>query len=156
MSSLVSGAQHAISGNCFTAQLYRKLSMYCLHRHFSMKGVANGFVLRQRRILQAATTAADLVPLGRVRGLSPGMSHGDGSAVERQRSRNFRTAPWASSPSIESDSQSRAWPTVSCHEMSRHQFSCCFAYLVVSGSLRASFSTHSSTTVSSSAAERRG
>ena len=62
------------------------------------------------------------------------------------------TAPWASSPSIESASQSRAWPMVSCQEMSRHQFSCCFAYRVVSGSLRTSFSTHSSTTASSSAA----
>src|SRR5439155_12308559 len=33
--------------------------------------------------------------------------------LAHSRSRNLRTAVWASSPSIESASQSRAWPTVS-------------------------------------------
>jgi C-terminal processing protease CtpA/Prc len=42
------------------------------------------------------------------------------------RSRKRRMASFASSPSIDSASQSRAWPTVSCQEMSRHQLSCCF------------------------------
>ena len=41
--------------------------------------------------------------------------------------RNASIASFASSLSIESESQSRAWPTVSCQAMSRHQFSCCFA-----------------------------
>ena len=36
-------------------------------------------------------------------------------------------AAFGSSVAIESASQSRAWLIVSCHEMSRHQFSCCFA-----------------------------
>ena len=43
------------------------------------------------------------------------------------RSRKRLTASCVSGLSIESASQSRAWPTVSCHETSRHQFSCCFA-----------------------------
>src|SRR5205823_6391727 len=42
------------------------------------------------------------------------------------RSRKPRIASFASSPSIDSASQSRAWPTVSCQEISRHQLSCCF------------------------------
>src|SRR6185295_8179391 len=41
------------------------------------------------------------------------------------RSRNPRIASFASSPTIDIASQSRAWPTVSCQEMSRHQLSCC-------------------------------
>src|SRR5439155_11750244 len=65
------------------------------------------------------------------------------------RSRNFRIASCASSFSIESASQSRACPTVSCQETSRHQLSCCFAYRVVCGSFAASFSTSSSTVASS-------
>ena len=46
---------------------------------------------------------------------------------EAHRSRNLRIASCASSFSIESASQSRAWPIVSCQETSRHQLSCCFA-----------------------------
>src|SRR5262249_22038461 len=43
------------------------------------------------------------------------------------RSRKPRTAPWASSLSIESASQSRAWLIVSCQDRSRQKLSCCFA-----------------------------
>ena len=46
---------------------------------------------------------------------------------EDERLRNDFTASCASSPSIESASQSRAWFTVSCHERSRQKFSCCLA-----------------------------
>ena len=46
----------------------------------------------------------------------------------RASSRRSRcTAPCASSPSIDSASQSRAWSTVSCQERSRQKLSCCFA-----------------------------
>src|SRR5205807_3576777 len=67
------------------------------------------------------------------------------------RFRNALTASCASSPSIESASQSRAWFTVSCHERSRQKFSCCLAYRVVCGSFSASFSTTTSTFASSCA-----
>ena len=51
----------------------------------------------------------------------------DDEAVRHDRfSRNARIASFASSPSIDSESQSRAWPTVSCQDRSRHQLSCCF------------------------------
>ena len=43
------------------------------------------------------------------------------------RSRNARTAPCASSPSIDIASQSRAWPTVWCQARSRQTLSCCLA-----------------------------
>jgi len=43
------------------------------------------------------------------------------------RSRNARTAPCASSPSIDIASQSRAWPIVWLHARSRQTFSCVFA-----------------------------
>src|SRR5207248_662420 len=66
--------------------------------------------------------------------------------------RNAWIASFASSFTIERASQSRACPIVSCHEMSRHQFSCCFVYRVVCGSLTARFSTTASTLASSSAA----
>src|SRR5438874_924732 len=73
------------------------------------------------------------------------------SKAERYfRSRKARTASWDSSPSIDSASQSGAWFAVSCHEMSRHQLSCCFAERVVCGSFAASLSATSSTFASSS------
>ena len=50
-----------------------------------------------------------------------------GTLYEDERFRNAFTASWASSPSIDSASQSRAWFTVSCHERSRQKLSCCFA-----------------------------
>ena len=50
-----------------------------------------------------------------------------GPLYEDERFRNAFTASWASSPSIESASQSRAWLTVSCQERSRQKLSCCFA-----------------------------
>src|SRR3954462_13196447 len=71
---------------------------------------------------------------------------------EDERFRNAFTASCASSPSIESASQSRAWFTVSCQERSRQKFNCCFAYRVVCGSFAASFATYSSTAPSISAA----
>ena len=50
-----------------------------------------------------------------------------GPLYEDERLRNAFTASWASSPSMDSASQSRAWFTVSCHERSRQKLSCCFA-----------------------------
>ncbi len=51
----------------------------------------------------------------------------DDDQAHLPRSRNARTAPCASSPSIDIASQSRACVVVWCHASSRQTFSCAFA-----------------------------